>query len=326
MLPRLLLVAALTVTLAAGAPAGPATARTASTAPVAAAEDERLGNGCRLGPRGVPECGALLGAAHGSNSDPSQLERELGTRLGLRRTYWRADQVGEAVAVARTDLEAGRLPWLSFKLPTSWQAMTSSWGEVWARGLARRLARLPGPVWVAFHHEPELDGDVLAWRRMQERFLPAVRAEAPRVAYTVVLTGWHQFYGPDELRLSRVFPDGPVDVAGFDIYNKYGVVQDGRPNTDGTDLDADYFARIEEWAARRGVAWGLAETGYSDRAVSRYPDWIQQTYRALEQRGGVAYAYFDTTLNSVADWDLSDPAKRRDFEQALAASPRFPEW
>lgn len=283
-----------------------------------------LSNGCALSARGVPECGALLGASHGGNTDPSDLEEDLGTRLGLRRTYWGPGSVDEAVSTARGDLAAGRLPWISFKLPESWEEMDSEEGESWVRGVAARLAALDGPVWVAFHHEPEGDGDIAAWKRMQERFVPVVRETAANVAYTVVLTGYAQFYGSEEYRLDAMFPDGDVDVAGFDIYNQYGVVRNGELNTEGTDLDEQYFAEISTWAEERGVAWGLAETGYSDLALEEYPGWVQETYDALRRRGGVALAYFDSPLNSKADWTLDDETKREDFRRALESAPQFP--
>ncbi len=288
--------------------------------------DKRLSNGCRLSGRGVPQCGALLGAAHGANTSPACLERRIGRRLGVRRTYWRADQIDSAVSTARADLRAGRLPWISFKLPVSWEAMNSPWGASWARDLARRLRRLPGPVWIAFHHEPEHDGDILTWKRMQQRLIPTVRRTAPNVAFTVVLTGWHQFYGARRFRLERIFPRGAVDVVGFDVYNEYGVVRDGHRNTTGTNLTTSYFAKISRFAQRRGVAWGLAETGYADAATRRYPGWIQRTYRSLRRRGGVAYSYFDTPLNSIADWTLRKAVKREDFTRAIRGSPRFPRW
>lgn len=285
-----------------------------------------LSNGCELSARGVPRCGTLLGAAVGGNSDPSSLEEGLGRRLGVRRTFWGPGDVDEAVQTASGDLAAGRLPWISFKLPRSWEEMDSDFGESWARGVAERLAGLDGPVWIALHHEPEGDGDIQAWKRMQERLIPVVREAAPNVAYTVVLTGYAQFNGPPQYGLTEIFPEGDVDVAGFDIYNQYGVLRNGTRNTEGTDVDEQYFEKISAWAEDRGVAWGLAETGYSDLALDEYPGWIQESYDALSARGGVAYAYFDSTLNSKADWDLSEDAKREDFRRALEGAPQFPRW
>ena len=78
-----------------------------------------LSNGCHLNDRGVGNCGTLVGAAYGGNADPSSWERDLGRNLGVRRTYWRADQVSASVKTARADLAAGRIPWMSFSLALS---------------------------------------------------------------------------------------------------------------------------------------------------------------------------------------------------------------
>lgn len=281
-----------------------------------------LTNGCGHSARGLPSCGSYLGMAYGSNSDPAPLEAGLGTPLGVRRTYYTASQVSRAIDTARTDLAKGRLPWISFKFPHDWKAMSSGAGDAWARDLARRLATLDGPVWVAFHHEPEGDGNMALWRAAQERLGPIMRT-ASNVGFTVVLTGWHQFYGGREFSLGTVWPRTTVDVAGFDIYNSGGVVKNGK-TLKATNMDAAYFAKIQAWADREGVAWGLAETGYTDAASATDPNWIARTSRQLTARGGVAMAYFNTTLNSIAPWHLSNATKKRDYRAAHAVSPRLP--
>jgi hypothetical protein len=283
----------------------------------------RLSNGCRYGRRGLPACGAYLGQTYGSNTDPSPLENTYGRRLGIRRTYYGADQVSSALSTARGDLAHGRLPWVSFKLPTSWARVADGAADEWARALARRFGRLDGPVWLAFHHEPEGDGPIQDWRRMQEHLAPIVRRQ-DNLAFTVIVTGWHQFYGDDEYSLANIWPSGVVDVAGFDIYNQLGVVKDGETNTKGTDLALDYFAKIAPWARRQGVAWGLSETGFTHAAARVDPHWIRRTHRQLVNAGGVAFTYFNTTLNSIAPWDLSTPVKRAGWREAQSAAPLLP--
>lgn len=249
----------------------------------------------------------------------------MGRRLGVRRTYFTGAQVDSGVRTAAADLAAGRLPWISFKLPHTWADMASGRGDAWARDLAGRLARLPGPVWVAFHHEPEGDGDIQAWRRMQERLAPLVRSTAPNVGFTVIMTGWHQFYGDDRYSLDAIWPRGvKVDVAGFDVYNQYGVVKNGVMNTRATNLPVSYFDPISAWAARHDVAWGIAETGFTHKAARVYPHWIDNTYEALQARGGVAFTYFNTTLNSIAPWELSTTPKVAAYREGAVGSPLLP--
>ena len=284
----------------------------------------RLSNGCRYGQRGIPGCGAFLGQTYGANADPAPFEKRYGRRLGIHRSYFRADQVSWAVDVARDDLAHGRLPWVSFKLPTSWEEAAAGAADTWAVSLVKQFARLDGPVWLAFHHEPEYDGDITAWRKMQERLGPIVRSQ-DNLAFTVIVTGYHQFYGEEQFRLDNMWPRGiKVDVAGFDIYNQLGVVKDGKENTTGTNLKAWYFSKIKRWAEREGVAWGLAETGFTHKAARVDRHWIRRTHRQLEDAGGVAFAYFNTTLNSIAPWDLSTKVKRAGWREAQTSGPLLP--
>ena len=281
----------------------------------------RLSDGCVLSPRGVPSCGGLVGAAFGSNTDPARWERRLGRRLGVHRTYYAPDKVPQAIAAVEDDLRDGRMPWISFKLPYSWRAMAAGRGDAWVRDIAVRLARVDGPVWLAFHHEPENDGPMADWTRMQQRLSPLVRGIAPNVAYTVILTGWNQMYGPPWLSLDAVWPrDTAVDLVGFDVYNDYGVVRDGKEDLSVTQLADEYFVPFQEFSRRYGVPWAVAETGITDAYAQRNPRWVQETYRQLIKHDGVALTYFNSRLNSTASWRLAG-AKEQDFADALANSP-----
>ena len=277
--------------------------------------------GCTLSSRGIPSCGTFVGAAHGSNTDPTTLEKDLGHKLAVHRTYYTSTGVASAVKNATADLAAGRLPWISFKLPYNWTDMANGKGDAWAKDLAQRLGALNGPVWVAFHHEPEGDGDIQEWRRMQEHLAPLVRNTAPNLAYTVILTGWNEFYSGDpKMTLDQIWPRNvKIDVAGFDIYQNYGVVKNGVTATKWTNFEA-YYQKISAWARLHNVAWGLGETGVTDKAIAARPTEIANDVTLMQNYGGIAYSYFDSALNSVAPWTLN-AAKKTAFAKVLAASP-----
>jgi hypothetical protein len=284
---------------------------------------------CTFSARGIPSsvCGPLLGAAYNSNTDPTPWEAELGRPLGVRRTYWGPTQVTSAVKVAATDIAAHRIPWISFKLPYSWADMAAGKGDVWARDLAVRLSELDGPVWVAFHHEPEGDGNIAAWKAMQERLAPIVRSAAPNVAYTAILMGWYQISGDARYSLSTVWPDTKIDIAGFDPYNWYGTMKSsGVIDTKQVDMKKDYFDPISTWAASKGLAWAVAETGYTNAAHDVDPTWLPRTFAGLKADNGIAMTYFNTSLNSESTWTwvLSSAAKKAAFAQTLAGSARLP--
>ena len=152
---------------------------------------------------------------------------------------------------------------MSFKLPYSWGEMAAGKGNDWARDLAQKMGQLDGPVWLAFHHEPEYDGDIADWTAMQEELGPIVRNQG-NLAFTVIVTGYHQFYGEEQFSLANMWPKGiKVDVAGFDIYNQMGVVKDGKKNTKGTNLQEPTSPRSSRGRSRR--AW----SGGSARPASR---------------------------------------------------------
>ena len=280
-----------------------------------------LSNGCNYGTRGIPRCGALLGAAYGANSSPRRWERSMGRGLGVHRTYYDGDGVDQAVSTARNDLRHNRVPWISFKLPYSWEQMRDGRGDAWTRQLAHRMSELDGPVWLAFHHEPEGDGDLRAWTEMQARLAPIVRRTAPNVAYSIILTGWNQLYGNRQFALDKIWPQKTkVDLVGFDVYDKYGVPTDRSKRVQHTDFERDYVPRFRAFARRHKVAWGLSETGQTDMSAAVNPRWVQRTYQSLSRHDGIALAYFNTTLNSVAPWRLKG-AKERAFATTLHNTP-----
>ncbi len=264
---------------------------------------------CRINKRGLPSCGAFLGQAIGGNESPAATEQRVG-RLGTRRTYWRATQVDSAVATAAADLKAGRLPWISFKMPGSWAAVADGRHDAWLKEIHTKLDALNGPVWIAFHHEPEGDeADITQWRRMQEHIGPIVRGGSDNIAFTAILTGWNQFYGDSAYSLANIWPRNiKVDVAGFDIYQSLGSVRsNGTVNTKGEDTDSYYFKKVAAWAEKEGVAWGLAETGYTDYAAGKDPRWLSRTFQQLVSRGGISFTYFNSPLNNGgSSWSLNE--------------------
>jgi hypothetical protein len=284
-----------------------------------------LSNGAVVSSRGVPATGnALFGAAVGANADPAVFESQVGRRLGVRRTYWGPTNTAAAIRNARYDLATGRLPWMSFKLPYSWDRMAAGEGDAWVKDLTTQLSKLPGPVWVAFYHEPEGKGPIGDWKKMQEHLGPIVRGMAPNVAFTVVLTGWNQLYGPDQYHLDAIWPNTKVDVAGFDIYNSYGLTINGKLRTTPTDMRGAYFQPIGDWAKSKGIAWGLAETAINDQAATDYPQLMAQTYADMVATGGVAFSYFNTTLNSASSWAITTANKQAQFSSGLKSAPMFP--
>jgi len=285
----------------------------------AAQAKARLTNGAPVGARGIPSKGAYMGAAYGGNASVVSWEKSMHKHLGVHRTYWSAGSVSSAVKTAKADAAARRVPWMSFKPPYSWSQMAAGKGDSWARNLALKLKAVRGPVWVAIHHEPEGDGDIQTWKKMQARLAPIMRRTAPNLAYSIILMGYHEFHGAAKYRMSAIWPNTKIDIAGFDIYETYG----HKGSTTWKAFTKNYYIPIQRWAKSKGVHWGLAETGYSNPAAKKTTTWIKRTYNNMRAHGGIAYSYFNTNLNSTANWKLSMASKQRAFTAVLKTAPRL---
>jgi len=266
----------------------------------------------------------LVGAALHDNGDPADLEREAGTRLGIRRTFWSRDNLQASLAVARADVAAGRTPLLSYKID-DWRAASQGRLDTWARSAARQLSGLGGTVMVVINHEPEGDGDIRWWTRMQQRLAPLF--DRPHVRFGIILTGYAQFYGPPRYALDSLWPDGaPIRFLGLDIYQPYGTVdkQTGAEVTRWTDLERAYFPKVADFARSKHLSWGIAETGLTDRAFAERPSarrWFSSTADAVSRWGGSFFVYFDSAQNSGANtWPLHGE-KRAAFLRLLDRAP-----
>ena len=120
---------------------------------------------------------------------------------------------------------------------------------------SRQLAVLDGPVWIAFHHEPEGDGPIGDWTAMQGQLAPIVHARSDNIAYSVIYISYDAFYGETQYRLANTWPgDDNVDILGLDMYNNYGVTRSGVVGTKMLD-PGKYMDLATAWAQQHGVRW-----------------------------------------------------------------------
>ena len=83
-----------------------------------------------------------------------------------------------------------------------------------------------------------------------------------------------------------------------------------------------YKRQIQDWAAKHNVKWGLAETGITDYASDTYSTWMPEMVSKLKARGGVAWSYFNTSLNSAGSWVITTQNKTTQFSNALKQTAR----
>lgn len=260
-----------------------------------------------------------VGAAVGSNGDPAALEKAAGRPLGLRRTYWNYGNIAASITTAIADAKAGRVPWLSYKLSVSWADAAAGKADAATKALATQLATVPGPVWVAIHHEPEGDGTLSDWVKLQQRLLPMLQA-AKNVRTSIILTGWDTFMsGNAAYSLDALWPGVMADILGIDRYNNYG--DQDHPGKGWTEMKATYDL-VAPFAKAHGVDWAIGETGYTDSAVVKDADWLTRAFDDMANHPvlpGVGLAYFDSSANSVGTWPFN-AAKQAKFVAILKRS------
>ncbi len=247
----------------------------------------------------------FVGAAIQNNGDPGPLEATVGRQLGLHRTYWNYGNISSSIRQATADAKAGRIAWLSYKLPGSWADAAAGKDDVQTRALAKQLAEVPGEIWVAIHHEPEGDGNLADWRAAQRRLLPILEA-APNVRTSIILTAWDTFDSKNSAySLDALWPGKMVSILGFDAYNPYG---DANHVGKGWTEMKHYYDQIAPAAKKLGVDWAIGETGYTDSAAAKDPDWLTRAYDDMANRTdlpGLGLCYFDSTANSNGSWRLT---------------------
>jgi hypothetical protein len=270
--------------------------------------------GCVSTANGIPPRGsAYVGVAAGGTESVPALQARVSNPLREHRTYFTASQVPAAVRVAKDDLANHRLPWLSFKAPYSWADMANGRGDAWAADLSRQLGTVGGPVWIAFHHEPEYATPLQAWVQMQQRLAPIVHANSTNIAYTVIYSAWSITYG--QFPLSSVFPTGGgIDILGVDIYNQYSV-----RSTKMMD-PMKFIPFFQSWADNHGIRWAIAETGYTQSAAAVDATWLDQLYNDAVANGAAAFSYFDSSRATDADWTLDDAVRLAAFQRVLSSS------
>ncbi len=297
------------------------TASPSSSAPTSTPTTAPAG-GCVTNPMGIPATGQTYLGASSGHGDIRDREGQVGSTMRVHRTYYAADRITAAVRVAKQDVEAGRLPWISFKAPHSWAQMSSGAGDAWARELADGLATVPGPVWLAVHHEPEKDGDLDLWVGMQRRVAPIIHSRTDNVAYTVIYSSWNTFSNDQNTIASKWPGDQHIDVTAVDAYNPFGATRNGRTSSKHLDMRS-YYVKLAAWAKAHGTAWGIAETGITRAGAQDDPQWLTRAYTDMVELGGAALSYFDSSRNSVADWRLTDDLRRDVFRERLPGSARI---
>ncbi len=267
-----------------------------------------------------------LGAASYPN-DISQVVNRTGP-LGMRRTFYKWGDGAREDKAIRADHAARRMPWISFKPPSTspggWRAVSSGKHDAELRARARRYAGYSQPVVVTFNHEPHNDSTgtpaefIAAWARVHD----VMRSETglKNVVSAPIIGEW--VFNPVNRRHApeQFINQGMLDrchFLGVDLYQmKSGQAYDIR------------LGRVVDWLDAKGYSnkmVGVGETGATN-AFGRPTgaEWWTSSWKwAAANTGRVgAISYFDTLHNNNAglNWLLAESSAKLSAFRASATS------
>ena len=206
--------------------------------------------------------------------------------------------------------------------------MASGSQDAWLRDLGTRLRALNGQVWVALHHEPENDGDIEEWKAMHRHAAPLVDGGDADVKFTIVFTGWHQFFSSAATyKMETVWPgdNTGIEVIGIDPYNEYGVTKSGSVNLKASEFDnqTKYYDALATFAKAHGTNWAVAETGFTDRAVAdKGVGWLAKAYDDMANHPILPGLASPTSTARSTPW-VTRPGPWKTWPRSVPASSQW---
>lgn len=255
------------------------------------------------------------GCSYNSNGVPSAHETAAGVPVGLRRTFWDMSKTASLLSTVKADQTAGRLPWVSVKLGTTWKNVAAGTIDAALTKLFTDLKATGKPVWFTAHHEPEGgngtafpddgQGTEVDWRNMQAHVRTLIDAVgAPNIAFAPILMAW-TFDTRSGRNPADWWVPGIWDFAGIDHY------VEAASNTVMTSMWNNTLAFYKS----KGLKIALGEWGNKDHLASGAAE-MQAWYDHLLANGVLGACYFDTSLNGGVPLSADALAKFRELMKA----------
>lgn len=249
-----------------------------------------------------------------------------------------ANRTGEPMATHAYAQFSSRVPsarMITVRASTSWRSVAAAgpgsavYNDIvrWAQTIKSR----PGPVLLAYHHEPEASGSassgsaadfVAAYRHVVSVF----RAQGVQnVEFTWQMTAY-AFRAPagDARTAARWYPgDGYVDVVGADAYNWSTC---GHGNGKWVELST-LTDPVLAFAKAHGKRAALAE--FAANPDSRRTQWLNNAHQYIAAHADVLTAafYFNrgptNKANQDCSWNLSTSAEYKAYGDIARDSSRF---
>lgn len=307
---------------------------------------------CRVGPKLVPTCGVLWGAAAGAFTDtPNDVavkawEKATGRTATLFHVYHRGDEVfptAAELAMVR-DKKAPRILFTNWKVAwnTTWAAVARGGQDARIDAAAERFKAFGDPFFLAIHHEPENDVSYLPgsgmtakdyaamYRHVIERLRARGVTNAVNVWAMMGLEKWYAQHWWEDL-----YPGNDVvDWIGIDAY--LNALKGYNHGDFASMLDRKGYGRLSKgfyhWATtfhpRKPIMvseWGVYH-GTRQRGGDAKSAVLRTVLPELRERTAIkALVYFDTPKDHSGDRNISvvdDAATLRTF-RAVAMDPIF---
>jgi hypothetical protein len=236
------------------------------------------------------------GCSFQSNAIPVSHETATGVTVGVRRTFWDMNKTSSLLSNVKTDHNAGRVPYVSVKLGTSWKNVAAGTIDAALIKLFADLKATGKTVWFTAHHEPEGgngtpypddgQGTEPDWRNMQVHIRELIDASgAKNIAFASTLMAW-TFDSRSGRNPADWWVDGIWDFAGLDHYVE----------ANSATVQTAMWNNALAFYKSKGLKVALGEWGNKDHGTTGAAE-MQAWYDHLRSVGAIGACYFDTSQN-----------------------------
>ena len=283
---------------------------------------------------GDPGVGNPYYGLNRDGGDPSAREAQFGAKVECYRSYMGPTQAQAGIDRAKRDLDAGRLPIISWKVPNnSWPDVASGKQDAWVKQIMDGLGALAKPVWMCLHHEPTDDatggkgtnsGTAADYKAMYRHVYPMKPANVALVP--ILQSGPFDNVGGQDyqgLKLTDWIDPAAADIIGYDIYNHWHIP----PGTFYKWRPVPSILAFADVVAKAFPGKTQAVCEYGTRTKPDTPGlaatWMRDLQAGYQARGDVvAMSFFDSGQNvndGGTPWSLDDKKDGTDGTERLNA-------